>query len=254
MKNQQKTHLLLFDLDDTLVDTSDIYWQTKSLFIQLIESLIDGQDTPHTLTWESLEDMFEAIDEKNMLKMGFHPTRYSYTMQEMYIEIAKTYSLELSVIIEKKIKNIANNILNNIPRLIPGAKNVLQKLKKSGNYRLVMVTRGIPEIQEKKINKYNLDAYFDTCFVVDNKNAKLYSDIIHHLGFTPLNTWIIGDSIKSEINPALEIGAHCILYLYYHHTYRWKQEHSEKSTNEGYPVIKELNKIPYVLTQTTVSA
>lgn len=80
--------------------------------------------------------------------------------------------------------------------------------------------------------------YFDFIKVVSQKNANVFSNFLQDIGYHPKNTWIIGDSIKSDINPGIEVGAKCIFYVYKHPHYYWIQDYEYYTLGSFYKVYK----------------
>lgn len=230
----QSVKLIIFDLDDTLVDTSDLYWKVREAFIQYVLNA--------KYTRQQLEDIFEEIDTRNTKKFGYIPQRYEYTMVDMCVE------LKLDINEEQKlfIQNNARRILNEVPVLIPGALELLDWAK--GKFKMALMTRGIDEIQNRKIQKYNLSQYFGEAIeIVDSKDETKFIKLIERFGVMNEQTVVIGDSIKAEINPALNIGAKAIHYKYAHHTYKWLQEHVDSPINNKYFIVTKLSEVREII-------
>ena len=201
--------LIVFDLDDTLVDTSDVYWRARSAFVELISSTTGmGNDT--------IIDAFERIDSEFILTSGFASGRYEQTM-------LKTYSLFCSNTptsdLLESIKACARIIQTDLPKPLPGARELLEWT--SSRFRLALITRGERDLQLRKLQNVRFDRFFEVVRVVKRKEAAAFSAVIKEQGFTPDNTWVIGDSIGADINPGLEAGAKCIRYAYNHASYHW---------------------------------
>lgn len=224
-----KIKLLIFDLDDTLIDTSDLYWNVRESFISYISDNNSNK--------QELENIFEKIDTQNTAIYGYHPKRYEITMLQMCNEL----NIDLSIEQKATICSIANRIMNDVPNEIPGALDLLEWTYE--RYTLTLMTRGIDEVQNKKIKKYSLTKYFKYIEIVDKKDEDKFLNLINKLGVQPSETVIIGDSIKAEINPALNIGAFAIHYQYTHHTYKWLQEHVDTHVGRHYFKTKSLKEV-----------
>lgn len=229
--------LIIFDLDDTLIDTSDLYWRVREEFIQFID------DSRYNKA--DFESIFEEMDTKNTVRFGLNPYRYELTMLEMY-DLLNPGKIDGAI--TQKIKNMAGRILAEVPILIEGATDLLEWSKQ--NFTIALITRGASDIQKMKIKYYDLTKYFGEFIkIVDSKNEGVYLDFIASLGFSSNSTIIIGDSIKSEINPALKIGAVAIHYKYTHHSYHWIQEHNVRPVEKEYFEITRLADAKAVLTK-----
>lgn len=227
---------VIFDLDDTLLDTSDLYWKVREEFISLMER--DGFGD------KDLAACFESIDSVNISKYGHSPERYKCTMLEMYRGVAGFLTDKKT----KEIIRIAKQISVEVPQLIDGALELLEWSKR--HFRLALVTRGEPNVQMAKIDKHGLVKYFEENIeIVPRKDENLFAELIASAGYLPSQTIIIGDSLKSEVNPALRIGATAIHYMYSHHSYVWLQEHTEEPLNRNYFQISRLSQAKPILSK-----
>ncbi len=206
--------LIVFDLDDTLLDTSDLYWRARSAFVKkLVEQGIDER---------ILIKEFEKIDSINMKTFGFSPKRYENSMLATYELFVDQLNSHVSEQIISDIKACGRLILEELPKPLDGAKTLLQWA--SEHYVLAMLTRGEDSFQREKLIKSGMFEYFDFIRVVPKKDANVFREFLQDMGYSPKNTWVIGDSIKSDINPGIEVGATCIIYVYKHPHYYWIQD------------------------------
>lgn len=219
-----KQKLIIFDLDDTLLDTSDIYWQARSRFVELLNF--------KEISAEEIVDEFEKVDSIHMKTMGFSPYRYEKTMLFTYNLILKRLNREPSDEIISQIKLCGRIIIEQMPKVIDGANELLEWAAKY--FKLALLTRGEENLQLKKLYSTGLVNYFDLIKVVSQKNTGIFRQFLEDTEYSPEDTWVIGDSIKSDINPGIEVGVSCILYVYNHHSYYWKQEYKCQSIGSFY--------------------
>jgi len=237
MKNDE---LLIFDLDDTLVDTSEVYYRARRRFLEVL-----GKNEIDT---DMAVKMFEEIDSSHIERFGFSPERYGMSMLVTYETIAKKKGVRRSEETIKKIKSCGRMVLKEYPELIGEARELLGWA--SENFILALLTRGIYELQMKKIDHVGISKYFRCIEVVKEKNGLTVNRLIDRVGMKPASTWVIGDSIKSDVNPGIEAGTKCILYFYTHHSYRWEQEYTGSQAKgpfykaNGLLEIKEILKSP----------
>ena len=231
--------LAIFDLDDTLLDTSDLYWRVREEFLSLLK--VPG------ITRNKLRGIFEEEDSISIQETGFHPDRYGITMLRIYDRMVSEGKISHADDVRRQVKEIAKKISVQVPLQIDGSIETLTELKQSG-IPLALLTRGIEKVQLNKIRHYHLQDFFGkNIFVVDRKNPEIFLNALKTLNQKPKETWIIGDSLKSDINPGIEIGAHCIQYLYTHKHYNWIQEHNEEPISSGYLTVKSLKEIPPII-------
>jgi len=237
---KKNVSLLIFDLDDTLVDTSDVYWRAKKLFIEILK-----KQAPQ-LAESFLDKTFEDIDTLNLKGYGHAPTRYGKSMIDTYLFLLSKKYLEYDLEIEKKIAEAGNMILNTIPKLINGAIDLLIWCK--SKYNLALVTRGEEDLQRKKINHLKLEHYFDLIRIVPEKSESDFVRIIKDFHINKKDTWIIGDSLKAEIETGLKLGVNCIFFNYSHSSYRWIQERNYSIVSrKAFFKVNSLNEIPIIL-------
>ncbi len=220
--------LLVFDLDDTLVDTSDVYWRARTGFVQALAT--QGID-PDTATEE-----FEKVDTLHIETMLFAPQLYGKSMSVTYSNLLEQLNLAPSVIILEQITVLGRYVLDHLPEPIDGAHELLDWAVK--RFQLALLTRGEDKLQRRKLEKARLSKYFDIVQVVPYKDATTFRTIIKEADQQPEATWVIGDSIKSDINPGLNAGAQCILYAYRHASYQWRQEYGYSPVKPFYIINK----------------
>ncbi len=220
-------NLIIFDLDDTLLDTSDLYWRARSLFVEKVTK--EGFDE------KLIIDLFEKIDTENIKKLGFSPHRYGKSMTETYLTICSKINLKVQPETLTFLNEVCSPIVvNTVPEILNGAKELLEWAY--GKFYLVVLTRGEENVQYRKLQESKLIKYFGDIYVVPCKNLQVFQSTLATTGFDPEKTWVIGDSIKSDINPGILAGTKCILYNYKHHSYSWIQEHDSKPIGKFYRV------------------
>ena len=109
------------------------------------------------------------------------------------------------------------------PKPIDGARELLTWA--FPRFDLALITRGEKSLQLKKLEHVGFREYFRLIKIVERKTAETFKNVIARSGFSPGKSWVIGDSIQTDINPGIEAGARCIWYTYRHKAYYWQQEH-----------------------------
>jgi len=225
--NLQK--LLIFDLDDTLLDTSDLYWRARTAFVEKVAK--EGFDN------QLIIDEFEKIDTKNTQEFGFSPHRYGKSMTETYLLLCSRFNHKVQQKTLTFLNDVCSRIVvDTVPEILEGAIELLEWAYRK--FYLVVLTRGEVNVQHRKLQESKLIKYFGEIYVVPYKNLQVFQYTLAKTGFEPQKTWVIGDSIKSDINPGILVGAKCILYNYKHHSYSWIQEHDSEPIGKFYKVNK----------------
>ena len=201
MAEEMNILTILFDLDDTLIYTSKIYHRSRRKFF----SALSGLGFLENEVLEKLDD----IDIGHVSEQGFTKERYSYSLIKTYHYFCKKAGREPESKIEKEISEIGWKVYLKKPEQVKGAKQVLNYLK--NKYKLILATLGDPEIQHNKISQSGLQSYFSAIHVMKHKSDEEYTQILERHQLKKEDTWIIGNSVRSDLNPGLRIGINCIL-------------------------------------------
>jgi len=122
---------------------------------------------------------------------------------------------------------------------LPGVEDTLQRLQ-AYPYRLVVFTKGELQDQENKLYRSHLDKYFSHVEITSNKTETEFSQLCERLEVQPSQFLMVGNSLKSDIAPALHIGAWAI-HIPFHVT--WQLEHSEDIEHPRLTKITHFNEI-----------
>lgn len=144
-----KKPLIIFDLDDTLVDTSHVYWQVRSQFISILRHLGHRE--------EEVLNIFESFETLHTQTLGFTPERYHHSMVATYESLVGGHHF-VDPSVSAEIARCANLIYVTLPRVIEGAVELLESA--STQYNLALLTRGDRRLQIHKIRALNLEQYF----------------------------------------------------------------------------------------------
>ena len=225
-KTDSRNQFVVFDLDDTLVDTSDVYWRARTQFIEQLASC--GYSSARTL------EIFESIDSGHIKTYGFAPERYRLSMMATYNRLLAESASVADPMLINEIYRCGDLIHETLPQVIDGARELLDYA--SRRFELALLTRGDEVLQHWKLRELGLSRYFSTIKVVANKSADTFRQLICKAGHASEQSWVIGDSIRSDINPGISAGATCILYRYHHAYYRWQQEHGDEAIGPFYQI------------------
>ena len=228
-KGLVKIKAIIFDLDDTLVKTSLLYNHARDNFSSLMQRAgFDGKASLIKL---------DEIDISYIEEYGFLKERYPYSLGKTYEYYCKESGKKVDLALKEKIENIGWHVFRQVPELVDGVYLVLKTLCKK--YFLILATLGDPRVQEEKIRLTGLDKFFSDVNVLKHKNVEEYQVIVKKHNLNKEETWIIGNSVRSDLNPGLKLGLNCILIPYL----SWKFE-DEKPISKNY---LELNTLIEVL-------
>lgn len=199
--------IIAFDADDTLWANESYFRETENRFFELFQNYLPQ----HTTARELLKT---EID--NLPLYGYGIKAFILSMIETAMRISdKTVPVD----VVEKIINEGKELLLKPVHLIDGVEEVLSALK--GRYRLVMATKGDLLDQERKLKKSGLEHYFHHIEIMSDKKEADYRKLIRRLDIQPEEFLMIGNSLKSDALPVLNIGGHAI-HIPYHIT--WEHE------------------------------
>ena len=173
----------------------------------------------------------------NLPLYGYGVKAFTLSMVESALELSN-YNISTKTI--EAILNIGKDMLNKPVELLEGVEEVLKVLSKK--YRLILATKGDLLDQEQKLEKSGLTDYFHHIEVLSDKKEANYSKLLNHLDINPSEFLMVGNSLKSDILPLVEINAHAI-HVPFHTTWVHEQV-SEKDTNgKVYKTVSSLREI-----------
>lgn len=220
--------VIAFDADDTLWVNEPYFQETEHRFCELLEDYLPQ----HTVGRELLQT---EID--NLALYGYGVKGFILSMIETAMRISNQ-TLPVEVI--AKIIAFGKDLLNKPIELLDSVPEVLASLKQ--NYRLVVATKGDLLDQERKLKKSGLEHYFHHIEIMSDKREADYLKLIRHLDIRPDEFMMIGNSLKSDILPVLEIGGHGI-HIPYHTT--WAHEHIDTSID--HPNFRQASSLQVLL-------
>ncbi len=224
-KEYQHIKVIAFDADDTLW-VNETYFRDAEL---KFAKLLSGYETANKID----QELFKK-EMNNLYIYGYGVKGFMLSMVESALELSN-YKLNPKII--QEILAIGKEMLEKPIELLDGVELTLKKLKK--NYKLVVATKGDLLDQERKLEKSGLLNYFHHIEVLSDKKPENYLKLLAHLDIEPSALLMIGNSLKSDILPLIEIGASAI-HIPFHTT--WIHEIVEHN-GEGYKTVRALTDI-----------
>ena len=202
---------LIFDADDTLWE-NNIYFERA--FDEFCEYL--GHST---LTPDEIRDVLDEIEIVNNKIHGYGAVNFGRNLTQCFEKLAGRQVEERDL---ERVKAMAHRILDHDVLLMPGVAETLPLLAE--RHELTLFTKGHSDEQNRKIDISGLRPLFAHCEVVKEKNREAYLALAEVRGFDHERTWMIGNSPKSDINPALAAGLRAV---YVPHERTWTLEREE---------------------------
>ncbi len=212
---------LIFDADDTLWE-NNIYFEEA--FAGFCEYLNHSSLSP-----EEIRSILDGIEIENARVHGYGAANFGRNLSQCYLHLAERAVDEHDL---KRVTALAHAILTREIELMPGVAETLPLLAQ--RHELTICTKGDLAEQNQKIDNSGLRGLFVHCEVVKEKNREAYRELIEARSFDPGRTWMIGNSPKSDINPALEAG---IGAVFVPHARTWSLEREEIRDPNGRLVV-----------------
>jgi len=219
--------VIAFDADDTLWVNETFFRKAEEEFCELVSDYMSKE--------EANKKLFE-IEMQNLGLYGYGIKPFTLSLIEAAINITGG-KMDISLI-EKLIAK-GKQMLQEPVELIGGIEETLQYLSKK--YRLVMATKGDLLDQERKLIKSGLEKYFHHIEIVSDKTEKQYKKLVDHLDIKASEFLMVGNSLKSDIIPVLNIGAHAF-HIPFHTT--WVHEmYTGTIENEKFKSLKKSSEL-----------
>lgn len=207
MQTRARQHLI-FDADDTLWE-NNIYFERA--FGEFVDFLSHSRLGP-----AAVRAVLDEIELANAKTQGYGSLSFGRNLGECYRRLAEREVTDGDL---ERVLAFAGRILEAPVELIAGVRETLDSLVL--RHDLTLFTKGHPEEQKLKIGRSGLGVYFGHTAVVPEKNAAAYRRLVEERGLEPGRTWMIGNSPKSDINPALEAGLNAVFVP---HAHTWELE------------------------------
>ena len=220
--------VIAFDADDTLWVNEPYFRESEEAFASLFEDFLPMHQTQQELFKTEMD---------NLALYGYGVKGFMLSMVETAVRITGgTLSAEGT----SRILEIGKHLLARPNELLDHVETVLQAL--SGKYRLVVATKGDLLDQERKLKNSGLEKYFHHIEIMSDKQPADYIKLIKHLDIAPEQFMMVGNSLKSDIIPVLEIGGHGV-HVPFHTTWA----HEMVSNPVVHPQFREVEQLTDIL-------
>ncbi len=224
-----KIKVIGFDADDTLWVNETYFRDAELEFAKLL-----GQFE----TANKIDQELFKMEMKNLPVYGYGVKGFVLSMVEMALELSNNTVSNQTI---SKILDIGKDMINQEVELLEGVEEVLQQLSKK--YKLIVATKGDLLDQERKLEKSGLLDYFHHIEVLSDKKEANYSKLLNHLDIKPSEFLMIGNSLKSDILPLINIKASAI-HVPFHTTWLHEQVTINTEVSKQYKTIKSLLELP----------
>jgi putative hydrolase of the HAD superfamily len=205
-----------------LIDADDTLWENNIYFEQAIHAFITflnhSQLTP--------EEVRAVLDDVERL-MGYGMVNFTRSLIETYRRLVEKDLQDEDI---QQVRQFGEQMRSHPLQLLDGVKETLNYL--SPRHDLVLLTKGDSEEQKLKVERSGIEECFKQVIIVQEKDVATYYRVAKELQVDPKRTWMVGNSPRSDINPALAAGLNAI---YIPHPHTWRLEHEEvQNSGEGH--------------------
>ncbi len=217
-----------FDADDTL-------WVNETYFREAEEEA--GRLLSHYETPNKIDQELFRMEIKNLPTYGYGVKGFVLSMIELAVELSNG---TVSNAVITKMLTIGKDMINKPIELLDGVEEVLKILSK--DYKLIVATKGDLLDQERKLEKSGLIDYFHHIEVLSEKQDENYAKLLKHLEIKPSEFLMVGNSLKSDILPLLNIGAEAI-HVPFHTTWQHEKVTKKETNGVSYKTVGNLSEI-----------
>ncbi|WP_027075421.1 HAD family hydrolase [Maribacter antarcticus] len=216
-----------FDADDTLWVNETYFREAEEQFATLLE--------PYETKNKIDQELFK-MEMKNLALYGYGIKGFMLSMIESALELSNNEIPQATLL---KLLDIGKQMIAHPVDILEDVEAVLEQLK--GKYRLIVLTKGDLLDQERKLDRSNLSDYFHHVEVLSDKKEKNYKDLLEHLEISPNEFLMIGNSLKSDVLPLVNIGASAV-HVPFHTTWKHEEVRAPKK-NSGYITVQKLTDV-----------
>ena len=207
-----------------LIDADDTLWENNIYFERAFEEFVDFLDHS-SLTPGEVRDVLDEIESANSKIHGYGSLNFGRNLRQTYEHLAERPVREEDL---RTVMGFAERILECPMEVIEGVAETLAYL--TARHDLTLFTKGHPDEQKLKIDRSGLGGFFNHTAIVKEKDAAAYARLVAERGMVPERTWMIGNSPKSDINPALEAGLNA---AFVPHAHTWVLERQDIRPGKG---------------------
>jgi putative hydrolase of the HAD superfamily len=201
-----------------LIDADDTLWENNVYFERAIAAFI-GYLNHRTYTAAEVRKALNAVERETILTHGYGLSSFTRSLVTCFERLSPEPVTKEEA---QRIRGLAHAIAQHEIELLPGVAATLAELAE--RHHLILMTKGDHAEQADKLARSGLAPHFAAVEIVQEKDPPTYRKVIARHELTPHTSWMIGNSPKSDINPALAAGLHAV-FLFHKDT--WVLEHAE---------------------------
>lgn len=224
--------VIAFDADDTL-------WQNERLYVEAQAHFAGLLSHYHPVEW--IKERLYETEARNIQHFGYGIKSFALSMIETAVELTEG---RISAGDIRTLIDLAKGMLSADVQLLDHVADTIPPL--AAGHRLMIITKGDLLDQEAKVHRSGLGGYFQDIEVVSHKNRQSYERVLKRHDLSPARFLMIGNSMRSDILPVLELGGSAI-YVPYELTWQHEAATPPPEGHPGYYAIEHLGHLPALL-------
>jgi putative hydrolase of the HAD superfamily len=201
-----------------LIDADDTLWENNIYFERAIARFISFLNH-HEFSPDQVREVLNDVERECIVQHGYGLHSFAHALVNTFERL----SVEpVTVELHAQIRSFAHTIADHKIEMLPDVPQTLRYL--SGRHHLILMTKGAIVEQTGKIERSGLKEYFAATEIVAEKDSSAYRTVVEKYELAHDSTWMVGNSPKSDINPALAAGLHAVFVP---HGNTWILEHEE---------------------------
>lgn len=208
---------LLVDADDTLWENNVFFEKTIERFLALVE--------PFGYAPAYARRILNETERRNIRQHGYGVRSFRRSLEETYSNLAGGLAQKNAL---REVAEMAAELENTPPRILQDVPETLSYL--AARHRMIVFTKGEPAEQAAKVERSGLQEFFEAIEIVAEKSAPIYQQLIERHHVVKAHAWIVGNSPRSDINPALQAG---LSAAFIPHPATWDLEDQELLSGSG---------------------
>lgn len=198
-----------------VIDGDDTLWENNVHFERAIEEFIDFL-AHSAMSREQVRAALDEIERLNIANHGYGSAAFAKNLHQTYNRLADRAILPDDL---ERVLELGRRVADHPMELLPGVEETLEYL--SERHDLTLFTKGSEIEQRPKVERSGLEHHFARVVITPEKDERAYRELVAAGGFDPELTWMIGNSPRSDINPALAAG---IRAVFIPHPMTWSLE------------------------------
>ncbi len=218
-----------------LIDADDTLWENNIYFERAIANFIEFLNHRH-YSPQQVRSVLNEVERDCIVKHGYGMHSFAHALVDTFERL----SLEpITPELHARIHSFAHTVADHPVEILPEVPETLNYLAQ--RHHLILLTKGAMAEQSGKVERSGLKEYFSAIEIVAEKDPSTYTEVAAKYGLPPDSTWMVGNSPKSDINPALAAGLNAVFVP---HDNTWVLEHEELAAAPENSRLLVLEKFP----------